>query len=248
MSKFILIYIDGILRQNCVMINLIKKHLFGDLNQIERFGFPISLLIVLYGFFLAVINPTYFQAVYTVRNGFVCSLEQMLLFILMIQSLLRCYKLGWVKRDWIVFTTFLFFTLLFFFGFGEKIRWGQFIFDIPINEFFQKNNSQGQMTIHNLHFNGVSINKLVFGLILGIVVAIYSLIYPSLYAKNIKLGTFIGDKLKVPVPRLSQILWYLLLVGIALSIPDPKKGEIVQYAGVWSFTMFFSFPKNSLVD
>ncbi len=228
------------------MINLYKKYLSHDLVQIEKFGFPISLLIVLYGFFLSVVNPTYFQGVYTVRNGFVCSLEQLLLFILMGQSFYRSYQSGFKMKDMLVLGTYTFFGLLFLFGFGEKIRWGQFIFDLPITDFFQKNNSQGQITIHNLYVNGVSVNKLVFGLFLGIAVAIYSLIYPFAYAKKVKIATWIGDRLCVPVPRTSQILWYLIMVAIALSIPDPKKGEIVQYAGVWSFCMFFSFPKNKL--
>ncbi len=224
----------------------ISHYLFKDLGQIEKFGFPISLLIVLYGLFLSLINPTYFQAIYTLRNGFVCSLEQLLLFVLMIQSLYRAYILGLKKKDILVLMTFLFFTLLFFFGFGEKVRWGQFVFDLPIGEFFRKNNTQGQITIHNLKFNGVSVNKLVFGLILGIIVAIYSLIYPVMYFKKVKIATWIGDSLKVPVPKLTQIIWYLILVTIALNIPNEKKGEIVQYAGVWSFCMFFSFPRNDL--
>ena len=228
------------------MTNFIKKYFFIDLEQIERFGFPISLLIVLYGFFLSIVNPSFFQGMYTVRNGFVCTLEQLLLFVLMLQSFYRFILLSTLKKEKWGSLVFLFFTFLFLFGFGEKIRWGQFIFDLPIDEFFQKNNTQGQITIHNLKINGVSVNKLVFGKILGIVVALYSLLYPYLYNKKVKLAVFVGDTLKVPVPRLSQVLWYLVLVSIALSIPDPKKGEVVQYAGVWSFCMFFSFPRNRL--
>lgn len=229
------------------MKNLYQKYLCSDFEQIEKIGFPLSLLIVIYGLFLSLVNSPYFQGVYTVRNGFVCTLEQLLLFILMVQSFFRAYRYGLKKKDILVLGTFIFFGFLFLFGFGEKIRWGQFIFDLPVSEFFHKNNSQGQITLHNLHFNGVSINKLVFGLLLGIVVAIYSLFYPLLYTLKFQLALFIGDRLQVPVPKTSQILWYLILVSIALSIPDTKKGEIVQYAGVWSFCMFFSFPRNKLL-
>ena len=188
------------------MKNLYQKYLSSELEQIEKFGFPLSLLIVVYGLFLSLINSPYFQGVYTVRNGFVCSLEQLLLFVLMLQSFFRAYRYGFKKKDVIVLGTFTFFGLLFLFGFGEKIRWGQFIFDLPVSEFFHKNNSQAQITIHNLHFNGVSINKLVFGLFLGIAVAIYTLIYPVLYTKKFKLALFLGERMKVPVPKTTQIL------------------------------------------
>lgn len=226
------------------MIKKIKNTLFNDLEQIEKYGFPITLLLVVYGFFLASINKEYYDGIYTLRNGFICSLQQLLLFLLMLQSLTRAYRFGLIKKNYLPFLTFCFFTLLFFFGFGEKIRWGQFIFDLPISEFFQKNNTQGQITIHNLKFGDFNVNKSVFGLFLGIVVACYSLIFPFLYAKKNRLALFVGDKLAVPVPRKDQILWYLFTVIIALSIPVPKRGELVQYAGVWSFAMFFTFPKN----
>lgn len=37
-----------------------------------------------------------------------------------------------------------------FFVTAEEISWGQRLFDIPIPEYFQKENSQGELTIHNL--------------------------------------------------------------------------------------------------
>ena len=133
---------------------------------------------------------------------------------------------------------------MFLFGFGEKVRWGQFVFNLPVDEFFQKHNTQGQITIHNLRFGDFSVNKTIFGSFLAIVVICYSLIFPFCYHKGIKFFKFIADKMGVPVPRTSQILWYIIIVTIALLIPDPKRGELVQFAGVWSFAMFFSFPKN----
>lgn len=229
------------------MLKKIKTFLFSDLEQIERVGFPVILLLVVYGFFLAVVNQTYYDGMYTLRNGFICSLQQLLLFILMVQSGYRAYSVGLLKRNYKILLTFSFFTLLFLFGFGEKIRWGQFIFDLQISEFFQKHNSQGQITIHNLRFGDFSVNKVIFGSFLAIVVACYSLLFPYLYAKGNKPACFVGDKLAVPVPKKIQIIWYLIIVIIALLIPVPKRGELVQLAGVWSFTMFFSFPKNKSV-
>ena len=222
----------------------IKKHLFSDLEQIEQFGNPAILLLVVYGFFLAVINQPYYDGIYTLRNGFICSLQQLLLFILMVQSGYRAYKFGFLRKNYKVLLTFSFFTLLFLFGFGEKIRWGQFIFNLELSEFFQKYNAQAQITIHNLRFGDFNVNKVIFGSFLAVVVICYSLIFPYLYSKNNQLACYVGDKLGVPVPRKTQIIWYVIIVAIALAIPVPKRGELVQLAGVWSFAMFFSFPKN----
>jgi hypothetical protein len=227
------------------MKNLLRKYFFSDLEQIEQIGFPIALGLVVYGFFLSVINKEYYDGIYTMRNGFICSLQQLMLFILAIQSGKRAYFFITKKNKVLPFLMFLFFTLLFIFGFGEKVRWGQFIFELPVTEFFQKNNTQGQITIHNLKFGDFSVNKTIFGSFLALVVASYSLLFPFLYRKSNKLALFVGDKLAVPVPKRNQILWYLFIVIIALLIPVPKRGELVQFAGVWSFMMFFSFPKNN---
>jgi hypothetical protein len=228
------------------MIKRVKNYLLSDLEQVEKIGFPVILLLVVYGFFLAVINKNYYDGMYTLRNGFICSLQQLLLFILMIQSASRAFDFGFSRKEYKSMFVFLFFTFLFLFGFGEKIRWGQFIFDLQLSDFFQKYNSQGQITIHNLRFGDFSVNKVIFGSFLALVVVLYSLLFPYLYAKGNKLACFMGDKLSVPVPKKIQIIWYLIIVVIALLIPVPKRGELVQLAGVWSFTMFFSFPKNKI--
>lgn len=226
------------------MIAKLQAFLFSDLEQIERKGYPIVLGLVLYGLFLSIINRTYYDAIYTMRNGFICSLQQLMLFLLFIQCGRRSFHFLTQRKNLLAFATFLFFTLLFLFGFGEKIRWGQFIFELPISEFFQKNNTQGQITIHNLKFGDFSVNKTIFGLFLTIAIICYSLIFPYLYSKGNRLASFIGETLAVPVPKLRQILWYLIIVTLALIIPVPKRGEVVQFAGVWSFMMFFTFPKN----
>lgn len=222
----------------------VSSHLFNGLEQIEKVGFPLILFLVMYGFFLALVNQSYYQGIYTLRNGFICSLQQMLLFVLVLLSVYRSYRFGFLKKDYKVLFSWLFFLILFTFGLGEKMRWGQFIFELPISEFFQKHNTQGQITIHNLRFGDFSVNKVIFGSFLAIVVFFYSLIFPFLYSRGNMLARLVGDRLTVPVPKKVQIIWYLIIVTIALLIPDPKRGELVQLAGVWSFTMFFAFPKN----
>lgn len=222
----------------------IKNLLFADLEQVERYGNPIALMIVVYGLFLSIVNREYFDAIYTMRNGFVCSLQQLLLFLMMLLCGYRAYVAGFIKKNFKLFVMMAAFSVIFFFGWGEKIRWGQFVFQLSLPDFFQNYNTQGQITIHNLQFGNFKVNKVIFGLLLGIMVVVYSIIYPWLFSRGQKLAKVLALDFGLPVPRLSQILWYILTVSIALSIPVHKRGEIVQFAGVWSFAMFFAFPKN----
>lgn len=225
------------------IISFIRIRFFHDLEQIERIGFPLALLLVAYGFFLSIINQPYFQGIYTVRNGFLCSLQQLMLFSLMILCLVRAGR-GLTHKNGKQFFLYSVFALMFLFGFGEKIRWGQFIFELSIPEFFYKNNTQGQITLHNLKFGDFSVNKVIFGSFLAIIVSLYSLLLPFLYSKNIGPFRKLSDAFGLPVPKTTQILWYILLVVPALLIPDSKRGEVVQLAGVWSFAMFYTFPRN----
>lgn len=225
------------------MISQFKKWIFQDFNAIERAGFPIALGIVLYGFFLAMINLPYYDAVYTVRNGFVCSLQQLFLLLMMLLSAYRTSFYGLAQRRYLYSLCWLFFTLLFLFGFGEKIRWGQFIFDLQVPSFFQQYNTQGQITLHNLRFGEFSVNKVIFGSFLALVVVLYTLVLPFVYQRFAWVSRLV-ERFGIPVPRKSQVAWYAFIVAIALLNPVPKKGEVVQFAGVWSFLMFFCYPAN----
>lgn len=49
------------------------------------------------------------------------------------------------------------FALAFFFGGGEEISWGQRIFNIATPNAINAINAQGEITVHNLDFGGVSI-------------------------------------------------------------------------------------------
>jgi hypothetical protein len=62
------------------------------------------------------------------------------------------------KTHWIKQLAFLGFALIAFFGAGEEISWGQRIFNIATPEALNEINAQGEMTVHNLEFNGIELN------------------------------------------------------------------------------------------
>ncbi|MBI5296230.1 MAG: hypothetical protein HY869_12215 [Chloroflexi bacterium] len=62
------------------------------------------------------------------------------------------------KTHWIKQLAFLGFAFIAFFGAGEEISWGQRIFNIATPEALNQFNAQGEITVHNLEFNGIELN------------------------------------------------------------------------------------------
>jgi len=225
----------------------IKKELFPpDFEQIEYYGFPIIVFMSLYGYFLAVVNPEYFDQIYTMKYGYLCYNQTLCIFIMLLISIKRSYVAFLYQKKFILGFMAILFAAVFLFGIGEKLRWGQFIFQLDVPLYFQENNSQGQITIHNLHFGDFSVNKVIFGTGLGIMIAIYCLILPILHATKPKIRILI-DTLGLPMARRSQIWWYLIAAIIAMNIPAPRRGEVLEFVGCFSILMIYAFPRNRAI-
>jgi hypothetical protein len=95
--------------------------------------------------------------------------------------------------------------LVFVFGAGEEISWGQRILNIESSEFFVKHNAQREINIHNLIVNGKKINKIIFGTSLGVCIGAYFLSLWTLEKKfftlNILTILFSCGKLRFRRPR-----------------------------------------------
>jgi hypothetical protein len=132
---------------------------------------------------------------------------------------------------------------LYVFGAGEEMSWAQRIFGFHSPEYFAGNNTQGETNLHNLIIGGVKINKLIFGTLLGILVGLYVLILPYLYRRKKGFAAFV-DSLGLPVPKAFHILAYLVVVLCAELSGSGKKGEILEFGGVWIFTLMTLWPYN----
>ena len=66
----------------------------------------------------------------------------------------------WLKRNNVFYFCL---ALLFFFGFGEEISWGQRIVSWPTPEFMRDLNIQGETTLHNLDFMVIDQRHRIFG-------------------------------------------------------------------------------------
>lgn len=137
----------------------------------------------------------------------------------------------------------LFIGLLFLFGAGEEISWGQRIFGFGTPETLQHLNKQDEFNLHNLDIGGVSINKLIFSQLFSIVLIVYFFVVPWLY-KSIHWIQQLIDSWHLPVPRMSQSLSFLILSLLIIGIPSDKKWELLEFVFAVTFLMVSIHPLN----
>jgi hypothetical protein len=140
--------------------------------------------------------------------------------------------------------------LFFMFGAGEEISWGQRLFEIESSGFFDENNAQGEMNLHNLVVNDTKINKLVFGKGLALMLLLYLAVLIPLYRRKLAAQRFM-DKLAIPIAANYQIVAYILVLLVLLVLlvvqvlmDSSRKGEMLEFSGSFVFLLNVVFPYN----
>jgi hypothetical protein len=135
----------------------------------------------------------------------------------------RGAKTGWFSAM-MVFT-----TVLFIFGAGEEVSWGQRIFGFESNAFFQENNDQAETNLHNLMVGEAKINKIIFGQLLTLFLVLFFLIGPFFYARSERLRVLV-DRFYIPVPAWHHSLGFVLALIATVLIADGKRAELSEFA------------------
>ncbi len=212
-----------------------KIHLYFDVVALGLLGLCLATAVI-----LLVFSPSAFAA-FIDEDGIVEWLTVIGLLGCAVLSGIRFFRLKPYKKK-----LFLFFILLtalvFVFGAGEEISWGQRIFNIESGDFFNSHNTQKETNIHNLVFGGVRLNKLIFSLLMGVAVFFFLFILPLLYRKIPKIKELAG-LLAVPVPQTFQVIAYIALFLFIGIIKDPRKWELLEMGGA---LLFFSIIQNPL--
>jgi RpiB/LacA/LacB family sugar-phosphate isomerase len=209
-------------------------------SQLEAFLLISGLLITFLGSLLGRFNSPYFKGTYTLEDGF---LEWNSVVFLISASVVSFNRFRTSKSSALIRATLFSFGLLFLFGAGEEISWGQRLFNVQSSEFFQQVNSQGETNLHNLTVNGVKVNKLIFGKILGLGLISYFIFLPVLYRKVEAVNGLI-KKFGVPLPRNIHIYFFLAVALLAEVSGASKKGELTEFAGTLVFFLIFLKPLN----
>ena len=200
---------------------------------------------VLYGTILGQFNRTYFETIYTLEDGWleyggVWGLG--LLFALCIKRM----KDLWMVRPWTFRIGLIILAMFFLFGVGEELSWGQRIFGNTSPAFFAENNTQGETNFHNLVLGGVKLNKLIFGTGLTIGIIFYFLILPVVYQKREAFRKLV-DNFGIPVAKRWHLLAYIIVFILSYASGSHKKGELLEFSGVWIFFCLYFFPVNKSI-
>ena len=209
---------------------------------VEKIAYSVMFILLLIGIYLVFTDVIFFEGNYVKEDGLI----EWLTFVAHICSASLCFcRANKMKtnQNRMGRNVLVFIGLIFMFGAAEEISWGQRIFNFSSPLFFQKYNSQEEVTIHNLVFGGVKINKVFFGLVRGICVAFYFLIVPLLYRKFQAVKDKI-DTLMVPVPRFYQVLIYLFFASLVWFLPSSRRGELLEFVGGWMFFFLILNPVN----
>lgn len=211
------------------------------ISLFEKLTLIVLAVVTVIGVYLGWKEPEFLDQEYLKEDGWIENLTAVVLFasgLLLLARLWAGRSKGWI---FIVVTGLA--CLAFLFVAGEEISWGQRIFDRESSEFFQDNNAQGETNLHNLEFNGVKINKLIFGQLLTVFIVIYIIIWPLLRHFSPK-AKRVTDQLFVPVPRLHQSIAYLLIMGAIMLMDSSKKWELLEFDSVLIFFLILFNPVN----
>jgi hypothetical protein len=140
-------------------------------------------------------------------------------------------------------------ALLFIFGAGEEISWGQRLMGWETSEAMAALNSQNETNLHNIKINGVKLNKIIFTNGLGLGLGIYFIILPLIASKKPKFMLTLA-KAGIPVPRWAITLTFLAAVLLVLLIPQSNKWETLEVAVplVALAVLFDAYPSKKAGD
>ncbi|MCK3682621.1 hypothetical protein [Maribellus sp. YY47] len=145
----------------------------------------------------------------------------------------------------------LFYTLsclVFIFGAGEEISWGQRILGLHTGEYFMEHNYQGETNLHNLKIDGVDLNILVFSKLMFVALVVYFILLPLLTWKMKSFRKLVID-FGVPVPRLHHIaVFFITNIAVLTLIQMKKESELHELALAGILFLIFLNPAKKIKD
>jgi hypothetical protein len=215
---------------------------FKPLTKTDIYGYAFLLFVFAIGIYTSNTNMNFFENVFAREDGSVEYATALMLLCISLLQLYRLYKLSKYKAYlWKI--GMIAFVLIFFFGAGEEISWGQRIFNIESSEYFLENNAQKEMNLHNMVIEGTKVNKLIFSQLLTIILVIYLIITPVLYQNFGQLKNLMA-RFAVPLPHWHQSLAFVVVSTIMFIIPSSKKWELYELAFGVIFFLIFLNPYN----
>lgn len=212
------------------------------ITSLEKFAFGMLALVFIICLYFGFTDAEYFNSVVTKEDGLVEYATALFLFFIALLCLYRLFTLSSGRSlTWKVGV--LGFALLFIFGAGEEISWGQRIFNIESSEYFLENNAQQETNLHNLVVEGKKVNKVIFSQLLMLIMVIYLIVTPILYRKKEWVRSLL-DRFAVPVVQWHHTIAFLVSTLLVVIIPAHRKWEVYEFAFGVIFLLIFLNPFN----
>lgn len=212
------------------------------LTNIDKAAYLFLTAIFGLGIYFANTDLTYFDEIYTREDGFIEIASALFLLGSSLLLLYRFFKF-FKHKELLWKIGILGLTLLFFFGAGEEISWGQRIFNVESSQYFLENNAQGETNLHNMVVGETKINKLIFSQLLTAVLIIYLIITPLLYRK-FEWVKNMANKFAVPIVQWHHTISFLAGTVLLVFISSNRKWEIYELAFSVIFLLIFIKPFN----
>ncbi len=214
-----------------------------NISTVEKTVIGFIFVTTLGSMAVSYIDDNFFMSTLATEDGVI---EWLTVLALATTSMVCIYRAVTLRKEKSVL--FLAMTILlgvvFLFGAGEEISWGQRIFNTESSEFFQQHNAQGETNLHNLVVGGKKLNKIIFGVGLHLVLLIYLLALVPLYKRKPGMKLFL-DRFAVPIAKPYQVISYLLVIVLTQVImASSKRGELAEFAGSFLFLLNIAFPYN----
>lgn len=215
------------------------------LNRTEKLGYAFLAVVFAISLYFGVTDPDYFNDVFAAEDNTVEWITTIMLLCVSILCLTRLFTISKGKTaTWKIGV--LAFALVFFFGAGEEISWGQRIFNIESSAFFMENNAQKETNLHNLVVSGKKVNKIVFSQLLMVAMVVYLIVIPILYRRMESVKRLM-QTFAVPVVKWHQTAVFLVSTIIVAVIPPNRKWEVYELAFGVMFFLIFLFPLNNYI-
>jgi len=215
------------------------------LTRTDIIAYLFLFLVFGIGIYFANTDLKYFDEIYTKEDGFAEYGTAFLLFCSSMLLISRFIKLQKLKKNlWKL--GILAIALVFLFGAGEEISWGQRIFNIESSEFFIENNAQAETNLHNLVVDGKKVNKIIFSQLLTAILVIYLIITPFLYRKFEGIKK-LANLFAVPIVQWHHTIAFLICTGLLTFMGSDRKWELYELAFGVIFLLIFLNPLNKSI-
>jgi hypothetical protein len=215
-----------------------------------RLGEQVIFLAVVLVFAVALglqfIEPELLESCYLAEDGFLEWLIVVIFTFLAGLCFWRALRLRRMRSAGFVSVSVIL-GLLFVFGIGEELSWGQRLFGIQTPEVLRHYNKQEELNIHNLKLGGISFNQIVFGWLLFLGLALYLFALPWLASRCARVQRC-ADRLGLPLATRAQALAFVPVIILPQQlITSRESDEIAEVCAAMLLVAVFRYARNAYI-